>query len=119
MSETTKENPWIELAPGIRRRTVTHGATMYQMIAELAAGSKMAKHKHPQEQIIHILSGRMRVFAGGETHELGPGESYYLASDVPHGVETIENTRVLDTFSPPRDEYLELDRKALELTQSR
>jgi len=26
-------------------------------------------------------------------------------------VETIETTRVLDTFSPPRDEYLALDEK--------
>jgi hypothetical protein len=27
-------------------------------------------------------------------------------------VETIENTRVLDTFSPPRDEYLAIDEQA-------
>jgi hypothetical protein len=31
---------------------------------------------------------------------------------VPHGVETIKDTRVLDTFSPPRDEYLALDEEA-------
>ncbi|MEY2561617.1 MAG: hypothetical protein QOG51_2032 [Verrucomicrobiota bacterium] len=112
MSESAIENPWIDLAPGIRRRTVTHGETMYQMIAELKAGTKMAEHQHPQEQIIHILSGRMRVFANGGTHELCAGESYYLASNVPHGVETPEETRVLDTFSPPRNEYIALDEEA-------
>ena len=112
MSEQTNGNPWIDLSPGIRRRTVTHGATMYQMIAELAAGTKMPEHKHPQEQIIYILSGRMTVFANGGDHQLGPGDSYYLASNVPHGVETPEDTRVLDTFSPPRDEYIALDEEA-------
>ena len=112
MSESAKENPWIDLAPGIRRRTVTHGAAMYQMIAELAAGSVMPEHKHPQEQIIHILAGRMKVNVGGVSHELRPGDSYYLASNVPHAVETPEETRVLDTFSPPRDEYIALDEKA-------
>ncbi|HSP46000.1 MAG TPA: cupin domain-containing protein [Chthoniobacterales bacterium] len=112
MSERANDNPWIDLAPGIRRRTVTHGATMYQMIAELAAGTKMAEHKHPQEQIIHILSGRMTVFANGGAHQLRAGDSYYLASNVPHGVETSEETRVLDTFSPPRDEYIALDEEA-------
>ena len=112
MSDQRNDNPWIDICPGIRRRTVTHGATMYQMIAELEAGSKMPEHKHPQEQIIHILSGRMRVFANGGTHELRAGESYYLASNVPHGVETLEKTRVLDTFSPPRDEYIALDEQA-------
>ena len=33
----------------------------------------------------------------------------HLAASIPHGVETIEETRVLDTFSPPRDEYLAID----------
>jgi quercetin dioxygenase-like cupin family protein len=109
MSESPKKNPWIDLAPGIRRRTVTHGATMYQMVAELKAGSIMPEHQHPQEQIIHILAGRMRVIVGGISRELCAGDSHYLASNVPHGVETIENTTVLDTFSPPRNEYIAID----------
>lgn len=112
MTEERNDKPWIDLAPGIRRRTVTHGATMYQMIAELKAGSVMAPHRHPQEQIIHILSGRMKVNAGNDSRVLGPGDSCYLASNVPHGVETLEDTRVLDTFSPPRDEYIALDKQA-------
>jgi quercetin dioxygenase-like cupin family protein len=112
MATSSKQNPWIDICPGIRRRTVTHGETMYQMIAELAAGSKMPEHKHSQEQIIHILSGRMTVFANGGAHELRAGDSYYLASNVPHAVETLEATRVLDTFSPPRDEYIALDAEA-------
>lgn len=82
---------------------------MYQMLAVLDAGSKMPEHQHPQEQIVHILEGRMKLIVNGTPHELTAGDSFYLASNVPHGVETIEDTRVLDTFSPPRDEYLALD----------
>ena len=47
-------------------------------------------------------------------HELCTGDSFYLASDVPHGVETILPTRVLDTFSPPRDDYLAIDKERTE-----
>ena len=36
-----RENPSIEICPGITRRTVANGKTMYQMIATLAAGSRM------------------------------------------------------------------------------
>lgn len=103
------ENPWIDICPGIKRRTVTSGKTMYQMLARLEAGSKMPEHRHPQEQIVHILEGRMRLIVDGTPHELVTGDSFYLASNVPHGVETIEETRVLDTFSPPREEYLAID----------
>ncbi len=112
MSEVMKEHPWIEIAPGIRRRTITYGTSMYQMIAKLDAGSRMPEHKHPQEQIVHILEGRMKLIVSGVPHQLKGGESFYLASDVPHVVETIEDTMVLDTFSPPRDDYLALDREA-------
>jgi hypothetical protein len=42
------DNPEIEICPGITRRTVAHGKTMYQMVATLAAGSKMPAHSHPQ-----------------------------------------------------------------------
>ena len=30
-----------------------------------------------------------------------------------HGVETLSATRVLDTFSPPRTDYLAIDEKVL------
>lgn len=103
------ENPWIEICPGIKRQTLTSGASMYQMIAKLEAGSKMPEHRHPQEQIVHLLQGRMKLIVAGTAHEMTAGDSFYLEGNVPHGVETIEETRVVDTFSPPRDEYLAID----------
>jgi quercetin dioxygenase-like cupin family protein len=107
------ENPAIQLCPGITRRTVAHGNTMYQMVANLAAGSIMPPHSHPQEQIVHILEGKMRLIVEGVPHELSTGDSFYLASNVSHGVETLLATRVLDTFSPPRKDYLAIDEKVL------
>jgi quercetin dioxygenase-like cupin family protein len=105
------ENPTIEICPGITRLTVAHGETMYQMLATLASGSRMPEHSHSQEQIVHILEGKMRLIVDGVPHDLSTGDSFYLASNVPHGVETLAATRVLDTFSPPRKDYLAIDEK--------
>src|SRR6266542_3893179 len=96
--EMKHENPTIEICPGITRRTVAHGKTMYQMMATLAAGSTMPRHSHAQELIVD-----------GVPHELSTGYSFYLASNFPHGVETILPTRVLDTSPPPRYDYLAID----------
>src|SRR5260370_2216249 len=101
-----RENPIIEICPGITRRTIANGKTMYQMIAALAAGSRMPVHSHPQEQIVHILEGQMRLIVDGVPHELSTGDSFYLASNVPHGVQTGLETRVLHTFIPPLIDYL-------------
>jgi quercetin dioxygenase-like cupin family protein len=106
------EQPWIQIAPGIRRQTITTGATMYQMRAELEAGSVLPQHQHPQEQITHVLKGRLRMIVAGVPHELVAGESLYLPSGTPHGAETIEDTSVIDTFSPPREDYLAIDASA-------
>ena len=38
---------------------------MYQMRAELAAGSRMPEHAHPQEQIAHVVRGRMKLIVAG------------------------------------------------------
>src|SRR5260370_40937185 len=94
------ENPWIAICPGIKRQTLTSGKTMYQMLATLEPGSKMPPHQHPQEQIVHVLSGRMKLIVEGMPHEMKAGDSYYVASDDPHGVETMEVTRNHTTISP-------------------
>ncbi len=102
--------PRVTIAPGIERETLVHGGQMYQMRARLASGSVLPVHHHPQEQIVHLLKGRLRLTAAGVTHELEAGDSFYLAANVPHGVETLEASEVLDTFSPPRDDYLAADK---------
>ena len=34
----------------------------------------MPEHKHPQEQVVHILEGRMNLIVSGVPHELKGGE---------------------------------------------
>jgi len=45
-------------------------------------------------QISQVLSGRMLMIAAGVPHELRPGDSFYIGSNVPHRVETFEDTTV-------------------------
>src|SRR5437667_6424567 len=94
-----RENPTIEICPGITRRTVAHGKTMYQMLATLGAGSRMPAHSHPQEQIVHILEGKMQLIVDGVAYELSTGDSFYVDSNLPHSREVMLSTRVIDTFS--------------------
>lgn len=107
-----RESPWVDIVAGVRRQTITAGARMYQMRARLEAGSILPEHQHAQEQITHVISGRLRMIIAGDARELGPGESAYIPGNTPHGVETIEDTLVIDTFSPPRDDYLAIDARA-------
>lgn len=106
------ESPWVPICPGINRRTLSAGDKMMQVLAVLDAGSRMPEHRHVHEQIATCIKGRLRLVVEGKPIDLHPGESFYLGSNVPHSAAADEETHVIDTFSPPREDMLELDRKA-------
>jgi quercetin dioxygenase-like cupin family protein len=55
------------------------------------------EHAHPQEQVMLIISGRLRVEipSEGEDSELGPGEGFHARSNVKHRVTAVEDTVVI------------------------
>ena len=111
-SSTNGDNPWVEMVEGVRRRTTVSGPAMSQMVVTLEAGRHLPEHRHAQEQVVHVVRGRLRVHVGGVPQEVGAGESLYLAGDVMHSVDVLEEALVVDTFSPPRADLLAQDAAA-------
>ncbi len=58
-------------------------------------GEGAIAHAHPQEQIMVVLRGRLRVTLEGQTRELGPGQGFLAPPNVPHQVTALEQTEVL------------------------
>jgi len=96
--------------PGVRRSTIACGTQMMQMQVLLDAGSVVPAHAHPHEQVSYVLRGRLHFTIAGETRECGPGEALAIPGGVAHAVEALEETLVIDTFSPPREDLLAQDR---------
>ncbi|MER3408858.1 MAG: cupin domain-containing protein [Thermoleophilia bacterium] len=71
----------------------------------LARGAVVPRHQHPSEQIATVLEGRLRFLVDGEERIVAAGESVALTANEPHEVEALEDSLVLDTFSPPRDDW--------------
>lgn len=112
MNKTNQENPWVDMVGGVRRRTTVSGPGMSQMVVTLAAGGHLPEHNHPQDQIVHVVRGRLRLTVAGLSREVGAGESLYLPGDVMHSAEALEETLAVDTFSPPRQDLLAQDAAA-------
>jgi quercetin dioxygenase-like cupin family protein len=100
---------WIEVFPGVHRRRLVSSERIYQMEVRLEVGSVVPVHQHPQEQIAYVVSGRLRFQVGDAQIEALPGNSIAIPSDTPHAVWTLEESLVIDTFSPPRSDYLAVD----------
>jgi quercetin dioxygenase-like cupin family protein len=90
--------------PLIERKRM-HGERMTVARVVLRKGFRIDPHAHDEEQIAIILSGKIRFLVGetGSQRELvlGADELLHLPSNVPHGAEALEETVVLDLFSPP------------------
>jgi quercetin dioxygenase-like cupin family protein len=78
-----------------------HGATITGNELEIGwytepKGSGAKPHHHPSEQMMVVLSGRMRIRIGDETREVGPGEVALIYGDEEHEQTALEeNTRFL------------------------
>lgn len=93
--------------PGLERRVLSHSATMMLVEHRMSAGWKGARHRHPQEQLVYVISGRLRFSCGGESFEASAGESFIVPGEAEHEAEALEACVVIDVFSPTRPEYAE------------
>lgn len=93
--------------PLLERRRM-HGERMTVARIVLAKGFRIDPHAHDEEQITVVLSGKIRFLVGepGDQKEVivGTDELLHLPPNVPHGAEALEQTTVLDLFSPPAKE---------------
>lgn len=92
----------------IERRRVIAERMMISRV-ELKKGFALATHAHENEQIVVVLSGRCRFGLGVEGSrerkelEVKGGEVLVLPANVAHSCVALEETVILDLFSPPSE----------------
>jgi len=96
----------VSMCKGITRRTLSTGQKLMLCLFEWEPGAILPEHSHHHEQVGYVVSGKVEFTIGERTILLGPGESYAIPSNVVHSGKSYEPTRVLDAFSPIREEYL-------------
>lgn len=92
--------------PLIERRRVMGEKMMISRVV-LSPGCDVKSHAHDNEQFALVLSGRVRFGLGApgtpdyREETLGAGDVLHLPSNLPHSAYAIEETHILDLFSPP------------------
>ena len=91
---------------GITRRILAHEGGMMIVEATFQKGAVGTAHRHPHEQVSYILSGKFRYTMDGESYILEKGDTYYVPPEVLHGAEALEDSVILDVFTPQREDFL-------------
>ena len=96
---------WVDVAPGIVRKTLAYGSKVMLVETKIDKGAKIPEHKHPHEQVTYLLRGRIKLVVAGKEFLMEPGDSIAVPGNAVHTGEALEESVVLDSFSPPREEY--------------
>lgn len=89
----------------ITRKMVT-GDRMMLVRWRMKKGGVVPAHKHPNEQVVYMLSGAMDFRVGDKRFVCKPGDVVVIPGDVEHEGSFPEDTDVIDVFSPPREDFL-------------
>jgi len=104
--------PLTQIWTGVAGRVV-EGEHVTFVVIELAAGTAVPDHHHPNDQIGVLLSGRVRFTIGAETRDIVPGGTWRVPGNVPHHVEVgPEGAVVVEAFGPIREDWHALPRLA-------
>lgn len=70
---------------GVRRRT-HQGERATVTAYAFEPGARFPTHSHPEEQITVVLEGEVEFTVEGDSHALGPGETFVVGGGVEHGL---------------------------------
>ena len=73
---------------------------------KLKNGSAIPAHDHPHEQVGLLISGRIVLTIDGTEHDVAPGDSWCIEGGVSHAARAMEDSEVVEVFSPVREDYL-------------
>ena len=101
------ELPRMELFPGALSGLVAGEGIMLSFL-NMEEGCKVPEHSHPHEQAGLVLAGKFRFRIGSEEKVAGPGDAFIVPPNVAHAGVVVEGpARILDIFSPVREDYVD------------
>jgi quercetin dioxygenase-like cupin family protein len=91
-----------EPRPGFRGRFF-HSDHMTFSYYDIDAGADVHPHRHPQEEVWHLVAGEAEVTVAGETRLVRAGGAAVVPAEVEHSVRAVTACRAIVVDHPVRD----------------
>ena len=108
---TVEHHRWSDVAAEAINPFITRRYLMGERITvsqlELKRSGVVAMHAHENEQVSIVLSGALKFTIEGREIVVRTGEVLVIPGSVPHGVDVLEDTLVIDVFTPIRQDWID------------
>lgn len=96
----------VEVPGGSTRRVILSLPELMLVEFTFVAGGIGALHSHPHVQTSYVAEGTFEVTIDGVTETIAAGGAYIVPSGLVHGVKALTAGRLIDTFTPRREDFL-------------
>ena len=93
------------LNPLLERQLIVGEQIMLARIL-LRKGCIVPMHSHVNEQLSATLEGALKFWIDGKEIVVRAGEVLVIPPNMPHKAEALEDTVAIDTFHPPRADWI-------------
>ena len=96
-----------ELQAGrLSRKIKARGGRLMSVEVIFKAGTAAYEPQHIHEQISYCLDGEFIFTLEGQDYPLKAGDSLYIPASAVHGARCLSDGRILDLFTPQREDFL-------------
>lgn len=92
--------------PGLTRKILAYNDKLLLAEHHIARGWSGAVHSHFHDQVVYMVRGHLRVNCSGKTFDVRTGDSFVVRGGVEHGASALEDSLVVDVFTPCREDYI-------------
>lgn len=108
MNPTNKKDiDAIKALEGIYRKTLTYNEEVMLCVFNLEKGAHIPLHNHDAHQIGYVIAGKIEFITENNRANFTAtnGDSYVFNSNEKHGANILEDSEVIEVFSPAREDY--------------
>ena len=103
---TANDGEWTQTPDGNRRRVVVHTDELMMVEFAFEKGGVGDPHSHPHVQASYVAEGAFEVTIDGQTATVAADGAFIVPSGLVHSVKALEKGRLIDTFTPARQDFL-------------
>jgi quercetin dioxygenase-like cupin family protein len=75
--------------------TLVQNAAMSMTLFAFGKGEGISTHSSPGDALVYIIDGKARITIGEKTIEAKAGQTVVMPSNIPHGLDAIENFKMM------------------------
>ena len=91
---------------GLSRQVMSYSHNMMLVRHRMRRGWVGVRHSHPHEQMVYVVSGHLVFKHPAGQFEARAGDSFLVPGGVEHQASALEDSEVLDVFTPYREDYV-------------